>query len=54
MDFYYKFVTEAYDLINAIPYAVSYAMFQLIGLWGFVFKSAYSIANIFKFSYLGF
>ena len=53
-EFYFNLVIEAYDLINIIPYILFYINFQMIGLWGIVFKKAISLANIFKYSYLGF
>ena len=54
MDFYYKFSTEVFDIVNLAFYFVFYLGFQLIGLWGIVFKKAVSLAKILKFSYLGF
>ena len=54
MDFYYAFTVEAYDLVNLIPYFTFYTFYQFIGLWGIVFDKAISLAQIFKFSYLGF
>ena len=54
MDFYYKFSTEVFDIVNLGFYFLFYFGFQIIGLWGIVFKKAVPLARLLKYSYLGF
>ena len=54
VDFYYNFSKESYDIVNSFSYFLFYMGYQAIGLWGFLFTDALAVANILKYSYLGF
>ena len=54
MEFYLALGTEAYDVVNIAGYGLFYVAFQALGIVGLVFEDALSLAEIIKFSYLGY
>ena len=54
MEFYMSLGLEAYDVVNIAGYFSFYISFQVLGIFGKVFKDAISLAEILKFSYLGY
>ena len=49
-----QFSIESYDIINLGPYLLLKMQYQVLGVWGLLFDDAVSLAEIIKFTYLGY